>query len=118
MNIFTYSPTAYKVADSYQNYNTGGTKAVLCENDIVQFKNDTDNAFRGVQVVLLDYYNEMVKLSVALDSLKLENQAAFKALAWIEQHYPEAMHALDCTMKVHAVLDKANNLGDEVMESP
>ena len=118
MNTFSYNPIAYKVADSYQNYNTGGTKAVLSENDIVQFKNDTDTAFRNVQIVLQDHYNEMFKLHVALDSLKQANKVAFESLAWIEQHYPEAMHALDCTMKVHAVLDKANNLGDDVMESP
>lgn len=118
MNMFSYNPIAYKVADSYQNYNTGGTKAVLSENDIVQFKNDTDNAFRSVQNVLQDHYNALTQFRLTIDSLRLENQAAFKSLAWIEQHYPEAMHALDCTMKVHAVLDKANNLGDDVMESP
>ena len=118
MNTFTYSPTAYRVAETYQNYSNGGIKQVLNENDIVQFKSDTDNAFRQVQNVLQDHYNALTQLRFTIDSLRQQNQAAFKSLAWIEQHYPEAMHALDCTMKVHAVLDKANNLGDEVMESP
>ncbi len=118
MNTFTYSPTAYKVADTYQNYNTGGTKAVLNDNDIVQFKNDTDKAFRDVQIVLQDHYNELFKLNVALDSIKQANKVAFESLAWIEQHYPEVMHALDCTMKVHAVLDKANQSDDGAMQAP
>ena len=118
MNTFTYSPTAYKVADTYQNYNTGGTKAVLNDNDIVQFKNDTDKAFGQVQIVLQDHYNELFKLNVALDSIKQANKVAFESLAWIEHHYPEVMHALDSTMRATVVLDKANNLGSEVMGAP
>lgn len=118
MNTFTYSPIAYKVSETYQNYSNGGTKQVLNDNDIVQFKNDTDTAFRNVQIVLQDHYNALTQLRLAADSLKLENQAAFQSLAWIKHHYPEVMHALDCTMKATVVLDKANNLGDEVMEAP
>ena len=118
MNTFTYNPIAYKVADSYQNYNTGGTKAVLNDNDIVQFKNDTDKAFGQVQNVCNDHRNELFKLTGELESLKKANRVAFESLAWIEQHYPEAMHALDCTMKVHAVLDKANQSDDGAMQAP
>jgi hypothetical protein len=118
MNTFTYSPTAYKVADTYQNYNTGGTKAVLNDNDIVQFKNDTDKAFGQVQNVCNDHRNELFKLTGEFESLKKANRVAFESLAWIEHHYPEVMHALDSTMKVTVVLDKANNLGSEVMGAP
>jgi hypothetical protein len=118
MRSFQYKPIAYKVADSYQNYNTGGTKAVLSENDIVQFKNDTDKAFHDVQDAIGEHLNELSVLRVAFTELQKESRAAFQSLAWIEHHYPEVMHALDCTMKVHAVLDKANQNGDEVMESP
>lgn len=118
MRTYHYSPTTYKVADTYQNYSNGGTQNILVPNEVIQFKSDTDREFGKVMEVFNDHHNELFKLNVELDSLKLANQAAFQSLAWIEQHYPEVMHALDCTMKVHAVLDKANQNGDEVMEFP
>lgn len=117
MNTFTYSPTAYKVAETYQNYNTGGAKQILVDNEIVQFKSDTDNAFRQVQNVLQDHYNALTQLRFTIDSLRRENQIAFQSLAWLEHHYPEAMHALDCTMKATVALDKANEV-EQVMEAP
>lgn len=117
MNTFTYSPIAYKVAETYQNYNTGGTKQILVDNEVVQFKSDTDNAFRNAQVVLKDHHNALFQLRTELSLLKQTNQAAFQSLAWLEHHYPEAMHALDCTMKATVALDKANEV-EQVMEAP
>jgi hypothetical protein len=115
---FSYNPIAFKVADTYQNYNTGGTRPILSDNDIVQFKNDTDKAFRDVQDAIYAHVNELNLLRDAFDDLVKQNSAAFQSLAWIEQHYPEAMHALDCTMKVHAVLDKANQSDDGAVQAP
>jgi hypothetical protein len=47
-----------------------------------------------------------------------ENIALGRMLDWVNSHYPEAMYALECTMKVHAVLDKSNQPDDGVMQSP
>lgn len=118
MRVFTYTPNAYKVAETYQNYSNGGPKQILNENDVVQFKNDTDRAFQSVQEVLVEHQNELYNLRTSLFALQAENKAAFKALAWIEHNYPEAMRALECTMKATVVLDKANGTSDEVMEAP
>lgn len=118
MRTYYYSPTTHKVADTYQNYSNGGTQNILVPNEVIQFKSDTDREFHKVQEVLNDHHNELFKLNVELDSLKMANKVAFESLAWIEQHYPEVMHALDCTMKVHAVLDKANQSDDGAMQAP
>jgi hypothetical protein len=118
MRSFHYSPTTHKVADTYQNYTTGGTQNILAPNEVVQFKSDTDKAFGKVMEVFNDHHNELFKLNVEFESLKMANKVAFESLAWIEQHYPEVMHALDCTMKVHAVLDKANQPDDGAVQAP
>ena len=45
---FYYSPKVNNIADPYTNYNSGGVKYVINEPNLVQFKQDTDEAFRGV----------------------------------------------------------------------
>lgn len=118
MRTFHYSPTTHKVADTYQNYSTGGTKQILVDSEVVQFKSDTDREFGKVMEVFNDHHNALFQLRTELSLLKQANQVAFQSLAWLEHHYPEAMHALDCTMKATVALDKANGLGGEVVEAP
>lgn len=113
-----YTPSAHKVADTYQNYTTGATQNILVPNDVVQFKSDTDRSFHAVQEVFIEHQNELSRLHRTVDALLHENRAAFRSIAWISHHYPEVMHALESTMKATVVLDKANNLGNEVMEAP
>lgn len=115
---FNYYPVATKVADPYQNYTTGGTKYVLDEHAIVQFKSDTDQAFKNVA-------SEMQRLEAEIHSQRLrttqiydENQALASMMKWINLHFPEAIQALDSTMKVTVKLDEANDYGDITMETP
>ena len=69
MRSYTYNPTTYKVADTYQNYTTGGTQNILTPNEVIQFKSDTDREFGKVMEVFNDHHNELFKL---LQSLTLD----------------------------------------------
>jgi hypothetical protein len=115
---FHYYPQATKVADPYQNYSTGGTKYVLDEHAIVQFKSDTDQAFRSVATQLQTLEAQIHQFKAEGKHIRDENIALKRMLDWVNFHYPEAIHALDTTMKVTVKLDEANDYGDAVMEAP
>lgn len=118
---FNYYPKATKVAEPYTNYNHGGVKYILDEHGVVQFKNDTDEAFKHVASEMQRLEAEIHGMRVRTTQLYDENQALVSMMKWINSHYPEAIQALDSTMKVTAKLDEANDYGDitmETMEAP
>lgn len=118
MSTFYYAPQTTSVSDMY-NHQTmyGKNMDVLDASRVAQFKRDTDNAFGAVQVALNYHTSKIQILQSQIGNIQDENLALRRMLVWVQSHYPEAMHALNCTMKVHAVLDKANQT-DDVMESP
>jgi len=115
---FYYSPKISSIADPYSSYSSGGVKYIINEPNLVQFKQDTDEAFRSVASTLMDMETLLYQFKSEGTYIRDENIALRRMLDWVNSHYPEAIHALDCTMKVHAVLDKANQSDDGVMQSP
>jgi hypothetical protein len=115
---FYYAPRVTSVADPYSSYTSGGTKFIINEPNLVQFKQDTDEAFRSVATHLQTLATELHQFKIEGRHIKDENIALKRMLDWVNSHYPEVIHALDCTMKVHAVLDKSNQPDDGVMQSP
>jgi hypothetical protein len=115
---FYYSPKVTSIADPYSSYNSDGTKFIVNEPNLVQFKHDTDEAFRNVASTLHKIEALLYQFKSEGAHIRDENIALRRMLEWVNSHYPEAIHALDCTIKVHAVLDKANQPDDDVMESP
>lgn len=115
---FYYSPKVTSIADPYSSHNSGGVKFIINEPNLVQFKQDTDEAFRSVTIHLQTLEAQLHQFKAEGKHIRDENIALKRMLDWVNSHYPEAIHALDCTMKVHAVLDKANQPDDGVMQSP
>ena len=115
---FYYAPRVTSIADPYSSYNSGGTKFIVNEVNLVQFKQDTDEAFRSVATQLQTLEAQLHQFKAEGKHIRDENIALKRMLDWVNYHYPEAIHALDCTMKVHAVLDKSNQPDDGVMQSP
>jgi hypothetical protein len=115
---FYYSPKVTSIADPYSSYNSDGTKFIVNEPNLVQFKQDTDEAFKSVATQLQTLEAQLHQFKAEGRYIRDENIALKRMLDWVNSHYPEAIHALDCTIKVHAVLDKANQPDDDVMESP
>ena len=115
---FYYAPKVTHIADPYSSYNSGGTKFIVNEVNLVQFKQDTDEAFRSVASSLMDMETVLHQFKHEGRHIRDENIALKRMLDWVNAHYPEAIHALDCTMKVHAVLDKANQPDDGAMQAP
>jgi hypothetical protein len=117
MSLFYYSPQVTSVTDQYTNH-SGKFMEVVDNTRVGQFKRDTDRAFLDVNTTLEYHTSEIQKLRSKLEYVHDENIALKRMLDWVNSHYPEAMHALDCTMKVHAVLDKSNQPDDGEMQSP
>jgi len=91
---------------------------VLDNARVAQFKRDTDAAFTTVASELQRMESILHQFKEEGRYIRNENTALRRMLDWVSSHYPEAMHALDCTMKVHAVLDKSNQPDDGEMQSP
>lgn len=118
---FNYYPKVTSIADPYSNYNSGGVKYILNEPNVVQFKTDTDEAFRSVATEMQRLEAEIHGMRVRQTQLLEENHTLVTMMKWISQHFPEALQALDSTMKVTVKLDEANDYGDitmETMEAP
>lgn len=104
---FYYAPKVSSIADPYTNYNSGGVKFVINEPNLVQFKQDTDEAFRGVMTEISTLRAEIHTIQVKSRALNDENITLARILQWINSHYPEAIHALETTMKVTVKFDEA-----------
>jgi len=115
---FNYYPKVTNIADPYSNYNSGGVKYILNEPNVVQFKTDTDEAFRSVATQLQTLEAQIHQFKAEGKHIRDENIALKRMLDWVNFHYPEAIQALDSTMKVTVKLDEANDYGDAVMEAP
>lgn len=115
---FNYYPKATSIAEPYTSYNSGGIKYILNESNVAQFKNDTDEAFRNVASEMQRLEAEIHGMRVRQTQLLEENHTLVTMMKWINQHFPEALQALDSTMKVTVKLDEANDYGDAVMEAP
>ena len=114
---FNYSPQVTSVSEPYFTH-SGKTMDVLDNARVAQFKRDTDAAFETVAWELQNMKAILHQFKEEGRHIRDENIALGRMLDWVNSHYPEAMYALECTMKVHAVLDKANQPDDGVMQSP
>ena len=114
---FYYTPKVTSIADPYSSYNSGGTKFIVNEPNLVQFKQDTDEAFRSVATHLQTLTTELHQFKIEGRHIKDENIALRRMLDWVSSHYPEAIYAMDTTMRVAAKFDKAtDDTEDVVME--
>lgn len=115
---FYYAPKVANIADPYTNYNSGGIKYVINEPNLVQFKQDTDEAFRSVATQLQTLESLLYQFKSEGIHIKDENIALRRMLDWVISHYPEAIHALDTTMRVAAKFDEAtDDTEDVIMET-
>ncbi len=115
---FYYAPRVTHIADPYSSYNSGGTKFIINEPNLVQFKQDTDEAFRSVATQLQTLEAQIHQFKEEGTYIRDENIALRRMLDWVNSHYPEAIQALDSTMKVTVKLEEANDYGDITMEAP
>lgn len=115
---FNYYPKVTQIADPYANYSSGGVKYILNEPNVIQFKTDTDEAFKTLASELLRIEAEIHGIRVKHTQVQEENYTLQLMLKWINSHYPEAIQALDSTMKVTVKLEEANDYGDITMEAP
>ena len=115
---FNYYPKVTSIADPYSNYNSGGVKYILNEPNVVQFKTDTDEAFKNVATEMRRLETEIRGVRVNNTRVQEENDTLQLMFKWINLHFPEAIQALDSTMKVTVKLDEANDYGDITMETP
>jgi hypothetical protein len=114
---FYYAPKVANIADPYSSYNSGGTKFIVNEPNLVQFKQDTDEAFRNVASTLHKIEAQLHQFKEEGRHIRDENIALRRMLDWVNSHYPEAIHALEATMKVVVKFDEAtDDTEDVVME--
>jgi len=112
---FYYAPRVTHIADPYSSYNSGGTKFIINEPNLVQFKQDTDEAFRSVATQLQTLEAQIHQFKAEGKHIRDENIALKRMLDWINFHYPEAIHALDTTMRVTAKFDKVTDDTEDVI---
>lgn len=112
---FYYAPRVTHIADPYSSYNSGGTKFIINEPNLVQFKQDTDEAFRSVATQLQTLETQIHQFKEEGKYIRDENIALKRMLDWVNFHYPEAIHALDTTMRVTAKFDEATDDTEDVI---
>ena len=109
MSTFYYSPTVHSVTDTFTNYSTGGNKYVVNEQNLNQFKTDTDKAFKDVSASTMNLADKIYKLEASVAQVQAHNQQLLKSLNWVGANFPEAIEALVKTAKVAQKFDEADN---------
>jgi hypothetical protein len=109
MSSFYYSPTVHSVTDAFSNYSTGGNKYLVNEQNLNQFKSDTDKAFKDVSASTMNLSDKIYKLEASVAEVQAHNQQLLKSLNWIGANFPEAIEALIKTAKVAQKFDEADN---------
>lgn len=109
MSTFYYSPTVHSVTDAFTNYSTGGNKYVVNEQNLNQFKSDTDKAFKDVSAATMNLADKIYKLEASVAQVQAHNQQLLKSLNWVGANFPEAIEALVKTARVAQKFDEADN---------